>query len=355
MPPPPTEIRLTLAPRGRFDVIDVTGRIQAEFGDALEKHRGALYCSLHTTAGYLEQRFASRLRDHHERLSLFFRAFGAVFPPEAAYEHDKMHLRAELSEEQRAVEPRNGDSHLTFIGTGMRNCVTYRNRAASPVYFIDLDGMNLGTHRQRRTSVVGYDRETVVDRFRLTVPTSRHPIDAVNLGDARLGLFEAIDEWLARAGIEKGRVDIALEPSERNVGLTVNEYETLLMQHDLREVLQNPLKYAAQKGRHMLDDPLAIPGKTINYARYDVVRVLNLLIEAFGVQESVVERLIAKVMAAPARRFLRTRRISFLASDHSQEGRSRVVRGTYQSPILVQWQAPEGLARELEISLVRLS
>jgi len=354
MPPTPTEIRLTLAPRGRFDVIDVTGRIRAEHGDALERHRGALYCSLHTTAGYLEQRFVSRLRDHQDRLSLFFRAFGVVFPPDAAYGHDQMHLRAELSEAQRAVEPRNGDSHLTFLGTGMRNCVTYRNHAASPVYFIDLDGVNQGTCRERRTSVVGYDRETVVDRFRLTVPTSRHPIDAINLGEARLGLFEAIDERLARAGIEKARVDVALEHSERNVGLTVNEYETLLMQHDLREVLQNPFKFAAQKGRHMLDDPLAIPGKTINYARYDVVRVLNKLIEAFGAQESVVERLIAKLMAAPARRFLRTRRISFLASDHAAEGRSRLVRGTYQSPILVQWQAPAHQARGLEITLVRL-
>jgi hypothetical protein len=355
MPPPPTEIRLGLAPRGRFDVIDVRALIQAEFGDALEGHRGTLYCSPHTTAGYLEQRLASRLLHHRERLSLFFKAFGAVFPPEAAYEHDKMHLRAELSEAQRAVEPRNGDSHLTFIGTGMSNCVRYRNRAALPVYFIDLDGMNQGTRRERRTSVVGYDRETVVERFRAAVPTSRHPIDAINLGDPRLGLFAAIDESLARAGIEKGRVDIALEPSERNVGLTVNEYETLLMQHDLKEVLQNPLKYAAQKGRHMLDDPLAIPGKTINYARYDVVQVLNLLIEAFGVQESVVERLIAKLMSAPARRFLRTRRISFLASDHAREGRSRLVRGTYQSPILVQWQGGEGMSRALEVSLVRLS
>jgi hypothetical protein len=355
MSSPPTELRLTLDPRGRFDVIDVAGRIQAEFGDVLRRHRGALYCSPHTTAGYLEQRLAERLLDHRDRLSLFFKAFGAVFPPEAAYEHDKMHLRAELTEAQRAVEPRNGDSHLTFIGTGMSNCATYRNRAASPVYFIDLDGMNQGTSRQRRTSVVGYDQERVVERFRVTVPTSRHPIDAVNLADARLGLFGAIDDSLARAGIEKGRVDVALEPAERNVGLTVNEYETLLMQHDLKEVLQNPLKYAAQKGRHMLDDPLAIPGKTINYARYDVVQILNKLIEAFGIQESVVERLIAKLMAAPARRLLRTRRISFLASDHSGEGRSRVVRGTYQSPILVQWQAGEGLARGLEVSLVRLS
>src|SRR4030095_12412492 len=60
----PTEIRLTLAPRGRFDVIDVTGKVQAELGDALERHRGALYFSLHTHAGYLEQRLAARLLHH---------------------------------------------------------------------------------------------------------------------------------------------------------------------------------------------------------------------------------------------------------------------------------------------------
>ena len=52
----------------------------------------------------------------------------------------------------------------------------------------------------------------------------------------------------------------------------MNEYETLLMQHDLMEVLRNPLKFAALKSRHMLDDPLAIPSKTINYAKYDLVR-----------------------------------------------------------------------------------
>src|SRR4029453_2172940 len=124
MAPSPTEIRLTLAPRGRFHVNDVTGWIQEEFGDALQGHREALYCSLHTTAGYLEERLAARLLEHRDRLSLFFRAFGAVFPPDVASRHDQMDLRAELSEAQRAVEPRNGDSHLTFIGTGMRNCVT---------------------------------------------------------------------------------------------------------------------------------------------------------------------------------------------------------------------------------------
>ena len=355
MSSPPTEIQLALTPRSRFDVVDVAGTIQAEHGDVLRRHRAALYCSLHTTAGYLDQRLAARLLPHRERLSLFFKTFGAVFPPDAAYRHDALHLRAELTDEQRAVEPRNGDSHLTFIGAGLRNCATYRNEADQPVYFIDLDGVNQGIGRRRITTVIGYDEETLVGRRRVAVPTSGHPIDAINLADPRLGLFETVDEMLRNAGLEQARVDVALASDERSASLTVNEYETLLMQHDLREVLHNPFKFAAQKGRHMLDDPLAIPGKTINYARYDVVRVLNSLIETFGMEESVVERLLAKLMAVPARRLLRTRRVSFLASDPAREGCARLVRGSYQSPILVQWQTPQGRSRRLDVSLVRLS
>ena len=79
-----------------------------------------------------------------DRLGQFFGAFRVVFPPGGEYRHDQLHLRAELSDEQKAVEPRNGDSHLTFIGAGMRNCVTYRNRPPAPVYFIDLDGKYQG-------------------------------------------------------------------------------------------------------------------------------------------------------------------------------------------------------------------
>ena len=54
------------------------------------------------------------------------------------YRHDQMDLRTELSEAQKIVEPRNGDSHLTFIGSRMRNCVTQRTDPKSPVYFIEL-------------------------------------------------------------------------------------------------------------------------------------------------------------------------------------------------------------------------
>jgi thiamine phosphate synthase YjbQ (UPF0047 family) len=350
-----TEVHLTLLPSSRFEAIDVRKQMAAEHGDALERHQKALYCSLHTTAGYLDPRLLARLWHRRDHLDLFFRAFRALFPPGAPYRHDRMEERTELSEAQRQVEPRNGDSHLTFIGAGMRNCVTYPNTIHTPVYFVDLDGESDGRRRERKTTVLGYDHERVVARERISIPVSRHPIDSVNLGDPRVGFLERVDDLLARSDVEKGRVDITLEPAQRQAGLTVNEYETLLMQHDLMDVLKDPLRFAAQKGKHILDDPLAVPGKTLNYARYDFVRVFNSLVEIFGLDNSAVEKLAAKLLAVPARRFLRMkRRITFLASDPAGRGRARMVRGTYQSPILVQWGRAESEVRSVEVSLVKL-
>ena len=123
----PSEIRLDLSPSRRFEAIDVNEMVSAEAGDLLQRYRKTLYCSLHTTAGYLDQSLSARMHHHHGRLAQFFDAFHAIFPPNAEYRHDQMELRSELSDEQKEVEPSNGDSHLTFIGSGMRNCVTYRN------------------------------------------------------------------------------------------------------------------------------------------------------------------------------------------------------------------------------------
>ena len=81
------------------------------------------------------------------------------------------------------------------------------------------------------------------------------------------------------------------------MGLTVNEYETMLMRHDLVEVLKDPLKFAVQRGRHMIDDPFAIPTKTLNYAKYDFPRLLNSLMEALRWDHSVLERTMAKSSA----------------------------------------------------------
>jgi hypothetical protein len=350
----PSEIRLTLSPSRRFEAIDVNERIALEAGDVLRRHRKTLYCSLHTTAGYLDQSLAGRMHHHHGRLAQFFDAWHALFPQDAEYRHDQMELRTELSDEQKEVEPRNADSHLTFIGSGMRNCVTYRNQPPAPVYFIDLDGTNGAARRERQTTILAYDEERVVVRESFVVPVSHHPIDSVNLADPKLGLVERIHDLLAGSALERGRVDIALGAAERSVGLTVNEYETMLMRHDLVEVLKDPLKFAAQRGRHMIDDPFAIPTKTLNYAKYDFPRLLNSLVEALRWDHSVFERAMAKLMAVPAQRLLRSRRVTFLAAHDEALGRPRLVRGQYQSPILVQWQPADARSRTVEITIVAL-
>ena len=348
-----SELKLNLAPRRRFEAIDVSARI-SQTSDLLRRHQRALFCSMHTTAGYLDRSLTLRMNNSYDLLSRFFHAFRALFPEGAEYSHDQIDLRTELSEEQKIVEPRNGDSHLTFIGAGMRNSVTHRTDTNAPIYFIDLDGTTDAFRRERKTTIVGFDQERPVAEISARVHVSKHPIDSINLADPRLGLLEAVDERLRKLGVEFARVDLMIDSAERNAGLTVNEYETLLIKHDLVEVLQNPLRFARIKGRNMIADPLSIPAKTLSYAQYDAVRILNSLMEALRIDQSSFERLIAKMLSFPARCFFRSRRVSFLASC---EGGTvpQLVRGIYQSPILVQWQSAEKQTRHIDISIVELS
>jgi hypothetical protein len=67
---------------------------------------------------------------------------------------------------------------------------------------------------------------------------------------------------LSRHGVSKGRIDVALAASERDAGVTVNEYETLRMRHDLAEVFADPLKFGGRTGARMLRDPLSNPAKS---------------------------------------------------------------------------------------------
>ena len=64
----PTELKLILAPQRRFEAIDVRARI-AHSSDLLLRHSRALYCSFHTTAGYLDRSLALRLNNSHDLLS----------------------------------------------------------------------------------------------------------------------------------------------------------------------------------------------------------------------------------------------------------------------------------------------
>lgn len=348
-------ITLQLTPEARLDVIDVNQRISEEGSELLSSYPRVLYYSYHTTAGYLEQSLCERFNHSRDSLYDFLQSFRRLFPPGADYHHDQLHLRQELSDEQRRWEPRNADSHLAFIGAGLTSCVTYVNYPGAPVYFIDLDGINGPLRRRRQTTVVGYSREIVAIRRYFSIPVSRHPVDSVNLKDPRLGIWEELEEMVRRCGVCKGRIDVELLPWERNAGLTVNEYETLLMKHDLAEVLRNPFRFMAEKGRHILNDPAAVPGKALNYAKYDLVQVLNTLVDRMGLGESWIERILNKFLAVPAQRFLSMKRsVSFPVCDQQQAGKVAIIEGTYQSPILVQWKHPETQIRKIRASLVCL-
>lgn len=350
----PQEISLALTPESRIDLIDVSERIRDREPDFFHDFDRSVFFSHHTTAGYFEQNFCNRLKNDPEALHAFVGGFRHVFPENADYRHDQMNLRTELSDAQRLVEPRNADSHLTYIGSGLQSCVTYQKLAESPVFFVDLDGVNGDERRHRKTTVLGYNRESIAHTETLDVRMSAHPIDSVNLWDARVGFLEKLQDKVSALGIEKGRIDMRLSSTERNTGLTVNEYETLLMQHDLAEVLNNPIWFMMQKGRNMIRDPRAIKEKAKDYLKYDLVHIVNEFIDAMGLSETLAERIIDKFVAVPAKRFLRMKRgISLIISDDGTTGEGKIITGTYQSPILVQWRKAVKDRRQVDVVFTR--
>ena len=252
----------------------------------MNQYRKAAYCSFHTTAGYLEQAVCARLGYSHKQLAPLIRAVQKIFPHNAGYFHDRMQLRDELSESQKEEEPINGDSHLTFISAGLNNCVIYLHHPDEPVYFIELDGIYKHHLRQRRTTVMAYSDTEVVHRGRVEIPVSEgRAIEAFNLKDPRYGLFSQVADWSRQHGIEKGYVDIRLAPEEKHVGMTVNEYETLLMRNDLPQALIDPLRFALQRGN-------------------DVVQLYNYLMDQVPVGRSMIDRIFA-ALSTPAKRILR--------------------------------------------------
>lgn len=349
-----SELTLNLTPQARLDLIDIPGLITERYGDVLFGYPNAAYYSYHTTAGYLDQQLCAQLNHNCASLQDFVGYYQGLFPPDADYHHDQLDLRSELTPEQKLHEPRNADAHLTFISSGLANLATYPNSPGVPVYFIDLDGINGKQRRQRRTTVIGYNREELVDRARVSIPVSRHAIDSVNLQDKAVGLFDQLRVKAQSLGIGRGRIDISLDTQERNAGLTVNEYETMLMKHDMVEVLRNPLRFMAERGKHALLDLRSVPSKVKGYARYDLVQFINEFIDSSGLSGSIVESLIHRFMAYPASRRLRMKRsVSLLVLDQEGSGRGDIVEGTYQSPILIQWKASRSRSRVLKVDFIQ--
>ena len=350
----PFRASLRIRPTSRIGLFDVRGRLRDEFGADFTRYPRAFYISDHTTAGYLDRRIAEVLEHDDENIQDYLQVFQKLFPPGAGYVHDELHLRTELSDLQRATEPRNADSHLTFMGGGLRNCASYEQRGDEPVWFVELDGVHAGGSRTRRTTVIAYRGEQEVRQLQVSLAASPHPIDAQNLRDPRLGFIAQLQRLVREQGVSFGRLDVSLPPEERHAGLTVNEYETLLMTHDLREVLRNPLRFMASLGKGALQEPFAIPAKTLNYAQYDAVQLFNELMDRVGVRRSLVERLVNRALAVPVSHFLRMKRgISLPVLDRRGEGIGEIGWGTYQSPILVQWRDAAHKMRTLHVTLVR--
>ncbi len=344
----PFEYRLDLEPESRLDVADLRQSVR-EVNEMVGHYRKTLFCSSHTTAGFFEQSLGSRL-GRNQGVDGFLQLIQELFPQQADYKFGRLGQKAG-----------NAASHLRYIGAGLRNCVTYHNHIDSPVYFVDLDGLaDDGEPRKRNAAVLGYDEERVVHEETLPIPVSMHPIDSVNLRGDQVGLFDKLRELATTHGIEKGRIDLTLDADERDAGLTVNLYETLLMQNDLREVLRDPLRFLSEKGRNLLRDarrrdPVAIANKTIDYAKYDLVTVVNQLFDVTGFNESFIERFIARFVAVPADRLFRMKRsVSYLVSDLGGSS-SEIVQGTDQSPILLQWRKSESQSRNVQIRLVQFA
>src|SRR4051812_39198323 len=348
----PVEVTLEITPRTRFDIIDVREQLRTTHGELLDAYPRHLYHSFHTTAGYLEQSLATRLTREKATVAPYVEVFRTMFPEGAGYEHDRLERREDLTSAERAIEPRNADSHLAFMAAGLSTCVSYVNRPQEPVCFVDLDGVTDGRPRRRLTSIVGFTREREIARMKIGVPVSDHPVDSVNLKDPKLGIYEQIVGLVKQHGVTSGRVRLELAGAERQAGLTVNEYETLLMRQDLVDVLRNPFRFAAEKGRHMLTHPRSIPGKALDYAKYDMVRALNQALDITGLRASLLERLFARAIAVPAGRFLRMKRAVNLRVRES-DGHGVIADGRYQSPILVQWHRADARVRQVEATLTR--
>jgi len=348
----PLDLTVELSPEARFDVLDLRSHFSAEDREALAPYPRCLYWSAHTTAGFLDRSLTARLGPG--RVATYVDTLRRIFPEGAGYAHDRLERRRELDAAQRAVEPRNGDSHLAFIAGGLRPCVMHPNHAAEPVYFVELDGIHAGRPRRRLTRVIGFNREVTVAEMRIHVPVSGHPIDSINIKDPKLGIYPRLAEFVARSGAGTGRLHIALDREERQAALTVNEFETLLMKFDLAAVLRNPLRFMAAQYLGALRNPRAVPSKALGYAKYDLVRVLNSSLDTLGLQDSIVEKVLARTLAVPASRFFRIRRSINLLVAEREDGRQGFVEGVYQSPILVQWARPASRTRVLDVTLTRL-
>ena len=138
----------------------------------------------------------------------------------------------------------------------------------------------------------------------------------------------------------------------RDINLTGGE---VFLRNDLPEVLRDPLRYMVERGKHLLRNPGTIPGKTRDYATYDLIHLYNEVMDTVPIGRAAVDRIMS-ALSSPASRALRLKRhISLLVSDCGSGCTGHVLQGTYQSPILVQHQPAAGNTRYLDVVVRRFN
>ena len=324
------------------------------------------FCSVHTTAGFLEQPLALKLGNNREGIESLVRSAHRLFPEGAPYWHDRMELRSELSAEQRKHEPLNADSHLAFICLGLCNCVLYKFAPEKPVYFIDLDGKSNETFRSRKSIAVGYNDADCVHEETLQIDLPGKNRCAVDLKKS----LPDLQALVAKHQIHRGLVTLELAPDEKHAGVTVNEFESLLVERDITDALLNPLRYMLYNVPQFARHPLMVPSKAKDMLLYEIhlairdglrvanrsVSILEYMVERLGMDLPLLEHVIDRIASPLEARWMNlgsTIRLLINAEDEAPLG--RVMIGTYQSPILIQWRRPESDTREMRLRLLRFT
>lgn len=359
---------LTLNPQRRLDIIDVTQKLVENLDAKFDGYLRLLFCSLHTTAGYLHEQLATKLGPERQSIDAYVRSAQRLFPEGAPYWHDQMHLRDELSEEQRKHEPLNADSHLSYICLGLANCVTYSNNLRAPIHFIDLDGKFNGSTRSRKSWIVGYNATDCIHESIIEIPIPPKHAQAINLTGSDINLLGPIQRLIHQHKIHRGLVTIDLDEDEKYAGLTVNEFETLLVEKDLITALLDPLRYVVRNSPKLLRDPLSIPSKAQKFLTSELKRIvpevlntasrnvsrLEYIVERLGFQVDFLEYIIDRLAAPSEARWMNLgRHINLLINSERPDKTGSVYLGTYQSPILIQWRHPDQAVRRLVVRLHR--
>ena len=100
--------------------------------------------------------------------------------------------------------------------------------------------------------------------------------------------------------------DVLFEVCDGRITLTGTDLDTWAM----RTLASDDRSGAGDSAwvRSIRNFAVAVPAKALSYAKYDLVRALNKLVDALGLQSGRLERLLARTLAVPASRFLRMQR-----------------------------------------------